>query len=73
MTLTFKRIIFGITFNFCLFFLLMIGIQNSSNRSKVNFLINETINLPISFIVGTNFICGSLIGTFLTMNISEKN
>ena len=73
MTLTFKRIIFAITFNFCLFLLLMIGIQNSSNRSKVNFLINETINLPISFIVGTNFICGSLIGTFLSMNISEKS
>ena len=73
MTLILKKIIFAITFNFCLFFLLMIGIQNSSNRSKVNFLINETINLPISFIVGTNFICGSLIGTFLTINISEKN
>ena len=73
MSLTLKKIIFAITFNSCLFFLLMIGIQNSANRSKINFLINETIKLPISFIIGTNFICGSLIGTFLTINLSKKN
>ena len=68
-----KKIFFAITFNSALFFLLMIGIQNSSNKSKINFLINETIKLPISFIIGTNFICGSLIGTFLTINLSKKN
>ena len=73
MSLTLKRIIFATTFNSCLFILLMVGIQNSSNKSKVNFLINETINLPVSFIIGTNFICGSLIGTFLTININKKN
>ena len=73
MSITLKKIIFAIIFNSCLFCLLMIGIQNSSNKSKVNFLINETIKLPISFIIGTNFICGSLIGTFLTINLSKKN
>ena len=73
MSITLKKIFFAITFNTCLFFLLMIGIQNSSNKSKVNFLINETIKLPISFIIGTNFICGSLIGTFLMININKKN
>ena len=51
----------------------MIGIQNSTNKSKIDFLINETIKLPISFIIGTNFICGSLIGTFLMININKKN
>ena len=73
MTITLKKIIFAITFNSCLFCILMIGIQNSSNKSKVNFLINETIKLPISFIIGTNFICGSLIGTFLSINFNKKN
>ena len=73
MSITLKKIIFAIIFNSCLFCLLMIGIQNSSNKSKVNFLINETIKLPISFIIGTNFICGSLIGTFLMININKKN
>ncbi len=68
-----KKIIFAITFNSCLFFLLMIGIQNSSNKSRVNLLIDETIQLPISFIIGTNFIFGSLIGTALTINLNKKN
>ena len=73
MSLTFKKILFAITFNSCLFFLLIIGIQNSSNKTKVNFLINETIKLPISFIIGTNFICGSLIGSILNINLNKDN
>ena len=73
MSITLKKIFFAITFNTCLFFLLMIGIQNSTNKSKIDFLINETIKLPISFIIGTNFICGSLIGNFLMININKKN
>ena len=73
MSLTFKKIIFGITFNFCLFLLLIIGIQNSSNKNKVNFLINETIKLPLSFIIGANFICGSITGTILTINPTKNN
>ena len=51
--------------------MLIIGIQNSTNKSKVNFLINETINLPISFIVGTSFISGTLAGTLISL-INEK-
>ncbi len=51
----------------------MIGIQNSSNKSKVNFLINETVKLPISFIVGSSFICGSIIGSFFTINLTRDN
>ena len=73
MSLTLKKIIFTITFNSCLFFLLIIGIQNSSTKSKVDFLINETIQLPISFIIGTNFISGSLIGSLLRINLKKKN
>ena len=73
MSLTFKKIIFGITFNSCLFLLLMIGIQNSSTKNKVNLLINETVNLPLSFIIGANFICGSIIGTILSLKPSKDN
>ena len=72
-SLLLKKIIFATVFNSCLFFLLIIGIQNSSNKSRVNFLIDETIKLPISFIIGTNFIFGSLMGTSLTMNLNKKN
>ena len=72
MILPIKKLIFTITFNFSLFLLLMVGIQNSSNKSKINLIINETINLPISFIVGTSFIIGSLTGSFLCSNLHNK-
>ena len=73
MSFILKRIIHTLTFNSCLFFLLLIGIQNSSNKSKINFLINETVQLPISFIIGSSFIGGSLIGSLLTINLVNKN
>ena len=73
MSLILKKIIHSLTFNTCLFFLLLIGIQNSSNKTKVNFLINETVKLPISFIIGKSFICGSLIGSFLSINLGNNN
>ena len=60
----FKKIIFSITFNICLFLLLIIGIQNSSSKRKVNLFKNESIALPISFIVGVSFITGSITGSF---------
>ena len=64
----FKGILFNTTLNISFFFLLIIGIQNSSNKEKVNLLINETIELPISFIIGTSFISGSLLGGFISLN-----
>ena len=63
-----KKIFFPITFNTILFLFLIIGIQNSSNKSKVNFLINETVSLPVSFIIGLSFISGSVIGNTLHIN-----
>ena len=68
-----KKIIFGFTFNSCLFLLLMAGIQNSYNKSRVNFLINETVELPVGFIVGSSFIGGSVIGGLLTANLTNRN
>ena len=72
MSLIFKRIIFAVTFNSSIFLLLMIGIQNSSNKSQVKLLKNETVKLPISFIIGTSFICGSLLGSLLTIEYPKK-
>ena len=67
-----KKIFFIITFNFSLFLLLMVGIQNSSNKTKINLIINETVNLPVSFIVGISFITGSLTGSILSSNFNNK-
>ncbi len=67
-----KKILFSIIFNSCLLTLLMIGLQNNSNKSKVNLLIDETVELPIGFIVGTSFIAGSMIGNFFTLSLTNK-
>ena len=68
-----KKIILAATFNSCLFLLLIIGIQNSSNKSKVNFFFNETVKLPISFIIGSSFISGSIIGSLFNINLTKKS
>ena len=68
-----KKIFFAISFNFSLFLMLMIGIQNSSNTKKVNLILSETVTLPIGFIIGVSFISGSLTGSLITTNfINQK-
>jgi uncharacterized membrane protein YbjE (DUF340 family) len=69
---TFKKLIFSITFNSCLFLLLIIGIQNSSSKRKVNLFKKETVALPISFIVGVSFITGSVTGSFFPIFFTNK-
>ena len=71
MFLLLKKLIFAITFNSSLFILLMVGIQNSSNKTKVNLLIGESVKLPISFVVGMSFIAGSLTGSFLRIDLNN--
>ncbi len=72
MTYLLKKIFFVITFNFCLFIVLVTGIQNSSNKGKIDLLIDKTISLPVGFITGTSFISGSLLGNLVTLNFYKK-
>ena len=72
MSEAFKRLIFSITFNSCLFLLLIIGIQNSSINMNVNLFKNESIALPISFIVGVSFITGSITGSFVPIFFNKN-
>ena len=73
MLVLFKKVLFTITLNSALFLVLIIGIQNSSNRSKVKLIVGETVTLPISFIIGISFITGSVSGNLLTMSFGDKN
>ena len=72
MNLLTKKLFLAIIFNSCLFLTLFIGIQNSSNKSKVNLLINKTIELPISFVIGSSFILGSIFGSFIQLNVHNE-
>ena len=67
-----KKLTLAVIFNSCLFLILFIGIQNSSNKSKVKLIIDETIELPISFIVGSSFILGSIFGSFLGIDMDNE-
>ena len=59
-------------FNFCLLCLLFIGLQNSSNKRKLDLILDKTIPLPVGFIVGVSFISGSVIGSLLNINSLKK-
>ena len=67
-----KKTFFNLTFNFFLFLFLMIGIQNSSIKKKVNLLLSDSIKLPISFIVGVSFISGSLTGSLFKVSLKTE-
>mgnify|MGYP001401146051 CR=1 FL=1 len=68
----FKKIFLNFTFNIFLFISLLIGIQNNSNKARVNLIIDETIDLPVSFIIGASFISGSILGSLLPLNFSKQ-
>ena len=68
MSFSFKNLLFSLIFNFSLFLILMIGIQNSNTKKKVNLIMGETIRLPISFIIGMSFISGTFTGSLLKLN-----
>tara|TARA_B100000941_G_C28381086_1_gene487419 strand:- start:638 stop:862 length:225 start_codon:yes stop_codon:yes gene_type:complete len=73
MILNLRKLIFIIIFNSSLFLVLIIGIQNSNFKSKINLLVNETVELPIGFIMGIGFISGSITGSLLSISSNENN
>ncbi len=72
MSFLIKKLFLAVIFNSCLFVVLFIGIQNSSNKNKVDLFIDETIELPISFIVGTSFILGSIFGNLIVLDMKNE-
>ena len=73
MNLLLKKFVLLIIFNSSLFILLIIGIQNSERKSKINFIIDESVNLPISFIIGSSFIAGSITGSLISLLKLDKH
>ena len=73
MIISFKKLLFKLVFNLSLLSLLIIGIQNNSRKSRVDLIVDKTIELPIGFIIGASFISGSIIGGILNLQISKKD
>ena len=61
-----------ILFNSSLFLVLIIGIQNSSSKRKVNLIFKDTVSLPVSFVIGASFITGSIAGSLLQFNLDRS-
>ncbi len=58
----------SIFFNFLLLAAIILGIQNSNEREKIRFIKYESFQMPISLIVGTSFVSGSLFANiFITI------
>ncbi len=68
-----RKFFFIFTLNFSFFLLLMVGIQNSAEKRKVNFIVKETISLPIGFIMGVGFISGSITASILTLKSNKQD
>ena len=59
-------------FNLILFVFLFLSIQNSSNKQKVFFLNYKSVEIPLSFIVGSSFIFGSFYSNILISLVSKN-
>ena len=68
-----RLILTNLFLNYLFLICMMINIQNNELRRRINFLFFETISLPISFIVSTSFITGSLTGSFLILGANEDS
>ena len=67
-----KKLFFNFIFNLSLFTFLII-VFKIVTKKRINLLINQTIELPVSFIIGVSFITGSLLSSFLKINKSLKD
>jgi len=63
----------NILLNLTLFLIMIISIQNSNVKKTIDFNSFKTIPLPISFIVGTSFILGSLNGGLIATHFKKNN
>ena len=72
MFLNLRKLLFVIVFNSSLFLVLIIGLQNSNLKSKINLLNRETVELPVGFTMGLSFIAGSIISNLISFNLNNN-
>jgi len=65
--------IYSLLANTLLLFFLLFSIQNSQEKKVLRLFNKETIELPISFILGTSFVAGSITSSFIFTILMFKN
>ena len=72
-----KKFIFSninsLLINTFLLFFLLFAIQNSQEKKVLKLFNKETIELPLSFILGSSLIAGSLSGSFINSICNFKS
>tara|TARA_B100001287_G_scaffold266098_1_gene259677 strand:+ start:536 stop:772 length:237 start_codon:yes stop_codon:yes gene_type:complete len=65
--------IYSLLINIFLLFFIIFAIQNSQEKKVAKIFNKETIELPISFILGTSFVAGSISSSFVFSVLMFKN
>ena len=65
--------IYSVLANTLLLFFLLFSIQNSQEKKVLKLFNKETIELPISFILGSSLLAGSLSGNFINSICNFKS
>ena len=65
--------IYSLLANTLLLFFLLFSIQNSQEKKVLRLFNKETIELPISFILGSSLLAGSLSGSFINSICNFKS
>ena len=65
--------IYSLLANTLLLFFLLFSIQNSQEKKVLKLFNKETIELPISFILGSSLLAGSLSGIFINSICNFKS
>ena len=65
--------IYSLLINIFLIFFIIFAIQNSQEKKVTKIFNKETIELPISFILGTSFVAGSITSSFIFTILMFKN
>ncbi len=72
MLLKAKNLFITLLTNLSLLLLFFILIQNTDNKSTVYFLKTQSVEIPISLIIGLGFITGSSLGGTLSILLKDE-
>ena len=65
--------LYSLLINVFLLFFIIFAIQNSQEKKVTKIFNKETIELPLSFILGTSFVAGSISSSFIFSVLMFKN
>ena len=63
----------NLVLNFILFLSILFIIQNSQDKKKIIFLNHESVKIPVSFIIGTSYVSGSITGGLIISILKFDN